>query len=146
MKHVFYFLGAILMVRCFLMLLNPKRRVSRDAEKLKIYGDAKGKELSDLPDGFIGNLLIDVFFIGISLTWAFGGLFTFNWVLFAAYLLLNFTVILELRKLFYKGLSDNGKAVWTWFTALISFVIYGFIIINAYHLKIDFQQILFSLF
>jgi len=102
----------------------------------------KGKKWDDMTEEYKDLLktkgLASVFFM----LWMFTGLLTFNWLIFLAIIIFNFTIIAPLGKLFKYSI---GYTVLHWVNSLIGFTFGLFIIINSYHLKIDVYKWLIEL-
>lgn len=84
----------------------------------------ESKGASTMPNEVKFIVILDVMY----LLWTFGGLFTFQWPVFLFLLLLG---LIPKRKLSLRRAD-----------ALISLLVLIFIVINAYHLKIDISQLM----
>jgi hypothetical protein len=115
MKHVFYFFAIAAITWEAVCFLNPKK-VSDFIKRTK----------ESLSNGLSDFSMTQTAFTFLSfgyLAWTLVGLFSSQWVLFLALMLLGF---IPKRFVWYRA-----------FDAFVSFVILLFIVLNAYHFKID---------
>jgi hypothetical protein len=117
MKHIFYILAICPIMWELTCISNPKRVAKfRDGfKKLK-------KENIDFDKYSSTQKLFGILMIGYII-WNFIGFLTFQWTVFLG--------------LFLLGLIPKPWTWLRWIDSIISFAILLFIIINAYHLKID---------
>ena len=98
------------------------------SKKLKVMDDWKALKESNgattMPNDVKFIVILDL----VYLLWTFGGLFTFQWPVFLFILLLG---VIPKRNLALRRAD-----------ALISLLVLIFIVINAYHLKIDIFQLI----
>ena len=123
MKHVFYLLtiAPILWEAINLMGIKKTHNFLNNLKQIK------GKEFSEWTEN---QKSFTICMIGYIL-WNFAGFFTFQWVLFVC--------------LFLLGLLPKKYIWYRWLDSLISISILIFIIINAYHFKIDIWALILSL-
>ena len=121
MKHVFYFLAILPLCWELATLFAPKKVLSFYKEYVKTPKEKR----SNLQKGY-------TMFLALYLIWMLVGLLTFQWIIF---LLLIKTYYLR-NKWLYIGLISRITTPY-----LILFTI-----VNAYYLKIDFFELILSLF
>ena len=113
MKHLFYFIAILPLIWEMTNLLNIKRthnfqkRMNKKSKSENFT--TSEKSLSFLTHGY--------------LVWVFIGLFSFQWIVFLSIIIL--------------GLIPKKLLLIRWVDSLISFVLLLFILLNAYHFKID---------
>lgn len=116
MKHIFYFITIFPLIWEMSTVLNIKKYH-------KFYKSFKGKKF----DNYNGNQkAVGILTLGYIL-WSFIGLFTFQWMVFVVFILMSFI--------------PKKFIILRWIDAFLSVLILLFIIINAYHFKIDFWQL-----
>ena len=122
MKHIFYFLtiAPILWEVMNLVSINKTHQfvISLEAMKGKNFDEFTSSQKS-----------FSICMIGYII-WDFIGFFSFQWVVFLG--------------LFLFGLIPKKYAWYRWIDSLISFIVLCFIVLNAYHFKIDVWQWLVS--
>jgi len=112
MKHIFYFLAIFPLIWELIVMFNIKKIWNF----LKFFKNEKA-------NGFSSNQKSCLFFMIGYIIWNFIGFFTFQWPLFVF--------------LFLLGIVPKYRIWVRWLDSLISFILVFFIILNAYHLKID---------
>jgi hypothetical protein len=122
MKHIFYFFTFIAILWEMLSVINPKS--VHDFYKRVLV--AKGKKFRELSTS---QQTISVCMLGYMI-WNFIGFFTFQWPIFIM--------------LFLIGLIPKKWILLRWIDAFISLLILLFIVLNAYHLKIDLFELIKS--
>lgn len=139
MKHIFYFIGVLFIIYEMIWLVSPVAQIATNKylkRKTRVYDENKIK-FSDrsrkYKDSFFTKLAISMTF----LIWMICGLFTFNWVIFMLFLLLQFLVMAPLSK---ASEYNMFHIILHWFNSLIGLALGVFVILNSYHLKIDLYQ------
>lgn len=115
MKHIFYFIAICPILWEITVLCNIQKvhifiinyRKLQNQNEIKINGK---KTMFTV---------LQIFYIG----WVFIGFFSFQWIVFLF--------------MFLFGLIAKNNIVLRWFDAFISLTVLIFIILNAYHFKID---------
>jgi hypothetical protein len=140
LTNVYYFLGVIFIIINIIKVYSAKELTKKNKQGFFLLKEYKEKEIdktmypNELTD-YVNRQNNDVFF----LIWVFVGLFTVQWILFLFYLSLNFFIIWPLFKL------SKFSVVYTvlyWLNSLIGVFVGVLIIINKYHLKIDFTTLI----
>lgn len=140
MKHLFYFFGLIYFMHELSGVFSPVARANRRRERNQVFKENKGKPFEDWTGEYKTAVGIGCLSM-VILLWLLGGLFTSQWVGFAAILLLNFAVIWPLSKL-VRSTPFYPPVIFA--DSLVSAILVLFIIINAYHLHIDLWSLLNS--
>lgn len=122
MKHVFYFL-TIFPILWEVMNLVSINKTHQFALGLKAMKGKKYDEYSSSQKSF------SICMIGYII-WNFIGFFSFQWTVFLA--------------LFLFGLIPKKYIWFRWIDSLISLAVLIFIVLNAYHFKIDVWELLRS--
>lgn len=122
MKHVFYFL-TIFPILWEVMTLVNLNKTHQFVLSLKAM---KGKKFDEFTSS---QKLFPICMIGYII-WTFIGFFSFQWVVFLL--------------LFLFGLIPKKYAWYRWIDSFISFIVLCFIVLNAYHFKIDVWEWLVS--
>ena len=118
MKHLFYFL-TITLILWEVMNLVSINKTHQFALNLKNIKSKKFDEWSS------NQKIFSILMIGYII-WNFIGFFTYQWIVFLV--------------LFLFGLIPKKYAWFRWLDSLIIFLVLCFIILNAYHFKIDVWQ------
>lgn len=122
MKHVFYFLGLLPLIYEMSVIANPKR-----------YFDFKNRiKKASKFDNMTTNQKAYSMFSLYYLLFAFIGLFSFNWFAFVVLIVISFIPKVHVAIM--------------WIDSVISFLILLFILLNAYHFKIDTFAVVRSFF
>lgn len=119
MKHVFYFL-TIFPILWEVMNLVSINKTHQFALGLKAMKGKMYDEYSSSQKSF------SIYMIGYII-WNFIGFFSFQWTVFLV--------------LFLFGLIPKKYIWYRWIDSLISLVVLIFIVLNAYHFKIDIWQL-----
>lgn len=120
MKHIFYFIGLIYILWEILSLSSP-RFLSNKRKEIKKILDNKS-DLSLMQSIYL------IFFVILYWIWLLVGLITFQWWLFCLILVLGF--------------MPKKHYVLVFFDALITSILLLFGILNTYHFKITFSQVI----
>lgn len=134
MKHVFYLIAVIFIIRELMDILSPKLNAEQSkkfAEQVKLN---KGKLYNEMTEEYKGFVLLRFIPSLFILFWMICGLLTFNWFAFLSVLVFNFVIIAPISNL---SKYSTFHTVLHWFNSLIGFTFGVFVIINSYHLKID---------
>ena len=131
-----------LFVVCFIIieigyLIDAKGKADNTIKFNKLSKIHKGKKWDEMPEDYkylLKNLLWASF---ITIVAIIGGLFTFQWPIFVAILLLNLVIVAPLQKLLKKFKFTLISIMVTWINSLIGFIVGLFVIVNKYHLHID---------
>ena len=148
MIHLFYLFGITYILRQIMQLVNPSGHTIYAASVEKVMAELKKRHEEaeknptaprpkDIPEGVGYMMLLGVYTI-LSLVWVVVGLLTFNWMVFAVYLVFNLLITSSILTLIKKtfGLSKMYTFAIA-LRALINIGIIGFAIVNHYHLRID---------
>lgn len=113
MKHLFYFLGLFPLIYEMSVIANPKKYFEFKS-RIK-----KGGKFDNMTTNQKAYSIFSLYY----LLFVFVGLFSFNWFAFVCLIAISFV--------------PKINVVIMWIDSLISFVILLFILLNAYHFKID---------
>lgn len=134
MKHIFYLIGIFYIFYEIYWLSDPIKQVI-NTKKLK------GREYESLSENEKRMALGKIIPVFIFWVWLLVGLLTFNWVIFLSLILFNvFFIGLMIRiseNLYYKAIINSVDTVIGILVALL-------VIVNSYHLKIDFYQLILN--
>lgn len=119
MKHLFYLMAIFPIMWETLNVVAVKKTQN-------FIKSNKGKK----PDEISGNYRILAFFMIFYTCWILTGLFTFQWPVFIM--------------LFVFGLIPKKYIWYRWIDSFLSLVVLIFIVINAYHFKIDIFKLIFN--
>lgn len=134
MHHIFYLIGIGFIINQLMWILHPNQRIQKH-RKFKEHNEInKGRKLEDWTEEYKGLLIFTAIPSVVFLLWLLLGLLSFNWFLFLGIITWNTVVIWPLSKL-----SEYSRAhtALHWLNSVIGFVFGLFVIVNAYHLKID---------
>ena len=138
----FFYLGAIVfMIYELSWILTPLTRVKSKIKYDVLSKEFKNKKWDDYSDEYKGMLKSKLLFHLPMILWMFLGLFTYNWGLFACFLFFEIFITSPLSRLF------KYNYVYTfihWVNSVIGFCFSLLVLINAYHLHIDFSGIIVS--
>ena len=142
MKHIFYLIGVYFVLYELLWVISPQDQVDKAKKAEKLNKDFKGKKSCEWSEEYkdlvYKNIVNFVFVFG----WIIMGLFTFQWIIFLFKLAFYFIIIHPISRLTKYSLAYT---ILHWINSLIGLVLALFIIINAYHLKINVTEIFFNL-
>jgi hypothetical protein len=142
MKHIYYLIGFVFLINKIAWILNPKTNTKRIKRYNIEYKKNKGKKWEDMSNEYkdlvklLGVKQLIIWF------WLLAGMFTFNWVLFIAFIMFNLIVGLI-------GKPFRFNMIYTsihWVNSIIGFAFCIFVIINSYHLKIDLYELIIKYF
>lgn len=143
-KAVYYFIGLMFMAYELLWMLNPieKTRNYLDLQDKTKKLKSEGIKYDDWPEDIRKTLQTKLIYILPLFLWVLMGVFTFQWPLFIAFLL--YMVLTGLLNNLTKHIFSL-QVTKMFIGSLVGFLVSGFSILNAYHLKIDiWQYILFN--
>ncbi|MFW5847811.1 MAG: hypothetical protein ACOCVF_02745 [bacterium] len=125
-------------------MLNAKKRTN-DTFFIKKWGknnDSFKMKWDEYPE-VVKQKIISLFLITIPFfLWVVFGIFTFNWVLYLGIII--FMLITNLLSIFAIRFNLNGLLLihnLVYYFIMIVFCI--FVVINSFHLQIDFKQLIF---
>ena len=144
-SHLFYLFGITVLIRELFCIVSPLSHTLKMERFVNFINEHKGKSFDTLPPE-VRSDLFGIFFFALYnfliVVWAFLGLLTFNWIVFAALLGFSFIIYSPIVKLVRK-VFGFGKAYTI--CHIIGSIIYvgliGFAILNQYHLRIDLMQL-----
>ncbi len=142
-KFIFYSYGIIFFIYELWCITNPKKMQTFSIKAEKVLRETKGKKFED-DSSEEKSVVLRAFGVMSFIFWMFLGLFTFNWALFSAKLILNLVFIAPISKLV--GRESFAWLVLHWLNSVIGAAFALFVIINAYHLRIDFWPIILNWF
>ena len=138
MKHIFYFIAILFMIKEMHWILNPVKEAKKSRRLKKLTKKFNGKKWDDYSQEY-KDLLIWKGLPGLLLLfWAFSGILSFNWVAFLIFLIIQFTFIYPINRMVKNNLLYISIH---WLNSVFGFVFSVFVIINSYHLKIDLYQL-----
>lgn len=142
MKHIYYFIGIFVLLTEWGWIVAPREKTKEVQEFKEQHQQYKKIKWERLPEDY-KDLLKKQFVSLVVFLWLVVGLFTFQWAGFLAILLFNLVVIAPISRL-----TRYSYAYTTlhWFNSVIGLAFVLFVIINAYHLKIDLWPYLKALF
>ena len=134
-----YYLSTAIFIFIELGWITSPIEKSKEARKfLEISKEFKGKKWDEYSDEYKSLLKSYIPFIWIYI-WLFIGLFSFQWIAFLAFLLLNVVVISPLSKLTKPYFAYT---ILHFINSLFGFAFGVFVIINHYHLKLDLLEMM----
>lgn len=141
MKHIYYLIGILYVVYELGWLTSPIEKTKKYLSLVALMKEHKGKEWDDYSSEFKGRIKAKWYMI-LLVTWPLVGLFTYNWVVFAALIII--AKFLDLGR----KISDNlyYSAVVLWVGSLVGFSLSLFAILNSYHLHIDLSNYVMGVF
>lgn len=125
MKTLFYIIAIIPMTREMFGIINPKKTIERIKEVedyIKLSKEEQEKNKEAQMKNVMRMLSSLIYFF-----WCFIGLLTFQWYLFIPLLTL--------------GLIPKKNVVWVFIDAVLGFSLILFIILNAFHFKLNLLEI-----
>lgn len=141
MKEIFYLFAVFFTIYELTWVLKTKRKIKKSKEFEELSEKNKGLKFEDWSDDYTSMVFTRVFIKLPMIIWLIVGLFTFNWIAFLAILTFNILIIAPISKL----LKDSiAYTILHWLNSLIGVIFGVFVIINAYHLKIDLYQLLLT--
>ena len=140
MDYIFYSIGLIFLIYEIFFLFNLREEVRKKREFSETMKKYKGVPWSDLPE-LVKNKIISKSFFFIFLLWLFLGLLSSQWVLFFILLTTEFLILVPLVKLLKETIL---YIVLITIDTLVCIFFITLIILNKYHLHIDFYKEFFS--
>jgi hypothetical protein len=139
MAHVFYFIGLLYLIKQLATLLSPIEK-SRWFWKFSDLTKAhKGLKWDDYTEEY-KDMCKSAAWSLLFLVWAILGLFSsINWVMFVLYLFLQFIIFTPLYRILRKTFAYIAVL---WIAALLNIIFVLFVVINAYHLRMDMWALL----
>lgn len=135
MKHIFYLIGIVFIIKEWLWITNPKGQLDRTKKWSSAQKENEGRNTwSEYTDEYKSFLILKVVPSLVILVWVIVGLFTFNWLAFLAIIIFNIAVINPISNQLEHGTS---YMILHWFNSVLGFAFGVFVILNSYHLKID---------
>lgn len=135
MKILFYLASSYLLFHEFIWIMRPIDRAKESLKKIIIVNGVKNKKYETMNDdekSILKNELVKFILIW---GWLFVGIFTFQWQVFLAFMVMELFVFSPLiavsKKVFPLYVSIH------WINSIIGLLFVLFTIINSYHLKID---------
>lgn len=122
MKHLFYFLTIFPILWEVMNLVS----INKTHQFALTFKTMKGKKFDEWTSS---QKSFSICMIGYII-WNFIGFFSFQWIVFLG--------------LFLFGLIPKKYAWYRWIDSLVSFIVLCFIVLNAYHFKIDVWEWLMS--
>lgn len=140
MKIIYYLFVLGLAMYNLVYVVAPKARRKRLLEKIALAEkeDKTEDEKETETANQISSLIPKLFFCIVI----FMGVFTFNWVLIIAYTLYSILEGTIIESIW--GTKPSPVFV-LWLQGVINFLVLMFLIINSYHLKIDFLELIQNL-
>lgn len=141
-KVIFYFIGLIFVFIELVKLGKLDEYVRKVTDYMGWIKMRKKKDEStdrdDTPEEFKSFMMVLTIYYISELAWLGIGLFTFNWVFILTYFALMMIVskLTPKKKTYSKGLVG-----WTGFWILFNISFYMFLIINTFHLHINFLDL-----
>lgn len=133
MNHIFHLFTIWFIIYELSWLLDFKNKISGSIKYRKLAKENEGKKWDDLSPEY-KSILRNKFLKLPMVIWIFVGLLSFNWLLFLAYIIWNGIILSPLLKF-----ASYGKfySVIHWINTVIGLLFGLFVLINAYHLRID---------
>ena len=142
LSFIVYSLGLVFLFYELAWLTNPVTEVEIQRRFKELKEMEKGRKWDDYSSELKSIMKTKGFFMIFALFFLLFGLFTFNWVAFASFLL--FQVVFGLvAKLFE---FNWVYLVLNWLNSLLGALFVIFVIVNHYHLRIDLWEYVQTLF
>lgn len=139
-----YYLGALhFLLSQISWIISPIEKTKKTKELTDLIKENKSKKWDEYPDKLKEKLKHWLLFKLPVVIWLVLGLFTFQWSLVLSFLILQFFIISPISKLFKYSLAYTALH---WLNSVVGFFLAIFLVINTYHLKIDFTVIFKNLF
>jgi uncharacterized ion transporter superfamily protein YfcC len=142
-KVIYYFIGLV-------FVLVELGKLARLKEYVRFFTDYKSwtkmrkrkKESTgweETPEEFKTPMKLMLIYFFSTFLWMGLGLFTFNWGFIIVYFIMLITATkLSTNK---KGVYSSGLVAWTGFWILFNISFYIFLILNTFHLHINFLEL-----
>ncbi len=143
MKHIFYFLWILFIVYELIYLLTAKENFwnwKKASIYIKVFKN-KMPKYSDMPDFVKHAILKFILFTIPVLIFQVVGLLSFQWFVFLCWMIFGYLVTMPLFKIFKKNHCIVFSLVV--FETIVNIIIVVFIILNAYHFKLDLFNLIF---
>lgn len=143
MKFIFYLYSIVPIVHYLNVFLNTKSVLDKRRKAKQLQEQYKDDKWDNYPKELKEFSLV-IFIMLTILLWFFIGLFTYNWIVFL--FLIVWTIILSpFNKYFDRKEWTSIRYYFTKCYSLSYVLIFIFLIINTYHLKIDVSSIVLNL-
>jgi hypothetical protein len=139
-KFLFYLIGMVGLMAEIAWLFSPRESLKKALRFNELSKLNKGRKTDDYTPEYKDMLRAYIPSVFLVFYLIFG-IFTFQWVIFLSYLLFNIIIISPLSKLTVNR-SNLLYASIHWVSSLIGTAFIIFTIINAYHLHIDFTNVI----
>ena len=139
LKFIYYTFGIMFLLYELQWLINPLEKAKDAITYLSLTKKYKGLKWKDYPEDFKEKTKSKVWGL-IHIAFIIGGLFTFQWWVFLAFLTLQFTIVAFISRLLKPYIY--AYAAFHWVNSIIGLAFCLFVIINAYHLKIELNEAL----
>ena len=137
-KFIFYALGVAFILHELGWIQSPIEKAKDSIAFTALSAKFKGLKWEQYSEEYKSQLKSKMWLL-FFIAFIMGGLFTFQWWAFLAFLLFQFTIVALLSKLVKPYL--HAYATLHWINSIIGLAFTLFVIINAYHLKIELPQV-----
>ena len=134
MKVFFYLIGIFFILHELSWIFSPVKNANESRRFYHLVKSKKKLKLGEFTEEDKSLILSKTFTTLFYLLWMLIGLFSFNWLVFLAYLIVGFGIMSPL------GLLTRDTKFYPlicWVNSCIGLAVGLFVIINSYHLKID---------
>tara|TARA_R110000772_G_scaffold79172_2_gene169491 strand:+ start:1768 stop:2151 length:384 start_codon:yes stop_codon:yes gene_type:complete len=123
-------------------VLTPNKQTEKTRKLINLGKLNEGKKWDEYSEEYKSLLKSKGCASVFILMWMLLGLFTFNWVAFLAFLILEMVVFFPLSK----SLRETGYfALIHWINSVVGLVFGLFVLINEIHLRIDLYELVITL-
>lgn len=137
-----YYLSTIIIIFMELdWLVSPTKKTNEIKQFNELAKLNEGKKFNEYSKEYKDAIYSNLLNVYVPI-WVFIGIFTFQWVGFLAFILLNMLVGIVSRLVKF----SMAYIIINWINSLVGLSFCIFIIINHYHLKIDLTQLLINTF
>lgn len=143
MNHIYHILTLIFILNELIWLFSAKEKAKKTEQWMKMHDKHKGKKWDDYTEEFKDLSKSRLPIVLMNMFWMLFGLITYNWVAFLIFLVFEVAIIGPLSKLTRYSFAYT---VLHWINSLIGFVFGIFVLINAYHLRIDLLELVKAYF
>lgn len=142
MTTIFYIITAFFVFYELTWLVYPLQKANDSRLLYSLLKESKGLKFDEYPK-ILQEKIKSKWYSVIFIIWIFAGLFSSQWTLFLLFILFNGIIIAPISKLTRQTFI---YVILHFINSIIGFCLGIFLIINHYHLKIDVNSYLLSLF
>lgn len=142
MKHIYYLAGILFLMYELSWIFNTSKHLDKKDLFKALVNSEKDKTWDNNSDQY-KEVLITFGLPQLCFTvWIFIGLFTFNWIVFLSFLLINVFLVSFISK---NIKNRNIEIVLHFINSMFGAAFLVFVIINSYHLKIELIELFKSM-